>query len=289
MRKAASIARGRQLSIDEARGEERVDDQVEVDEPEPERHGQHQGEDPANRRVSPVDEHAQLAVEAAQPGQREQDLDERAEHDRARVDVEGVALRVGHRYADDDPDDDHEVPGDRAQRGHREVLVAVQDPDDHPGEPEQDHRREEEARQGNEEVLLRSLVAEGAHDPWREQDEERRQPAEAEEEEVEDARRDAPRPDTVAPLEQLAEDRDEGRGERLVCDERADQVRNLEGNREDVDVARDSEVPPDDDLPEEPEDPRPCCRQREDGGRAGEATPVSRLLRDFGSRHEVRV
>ena len=289
MRKAASIAAGASSRSMKRAAKNVSTTRLKLMSPSPSDTGSISDEDPANRRVSPVDEHAQLAVEAAQPGQRQQDLDERAEHDRARVDVEGVALRVGHRYADDDPDDDHEVPGDRAQRGHREVLVAVQDPDDHPGEPEQDHRREEEARQGNEEVLLRSLVAEGAHDPWREQDEERRQPTEAEEEEVEDARGDAPRPDTVAPLEQLAEDRDEGRRERLVCDERADQVRNLEGNREDVDVARDSEIPPDDDLPEEPEDPRPCCRQREDGGRAGEATPVSRLLRDFGSRHEVRV
>ena len=44
-----------------------------------------------------------------------------------------------------EPRDDREVPEDRRERRHGEVLVAVQDPDDDPGDAEQRHDREEHA------------------------------------------------------------------------------------------------------------------------------------------------
>ena len=106
---------------------------------------------------------------------------------------------------------------DRRQRRNGEVVVAVEDPDDDPGEPEQDDDREEHAREADGEIA----VAERGHDPRRDQDEQRGQPAEAEQHEPEEARRDAPGALPLALDEQLAEDRDERGGERRVGDERA--------------------------------------------------------------------
>ena len=46
--------------------------------------------------------------------------------------------------AECEPEDDHEVPRDRRQRGDRELVVGVEDPDHDPRESEQDHNREQE-------------------------------------------------------------------------------------------------------------------------------------------------
>ena len=62
--------------------------------------------------------------------------------------------------------------------------------------------------------------------------------AEAEQHQPEERRGDAPGALALALLEQVAEDRDERRRERGVRDERADQVRDLERDRERVDRAR---------------------------------------------------
>ena len=69
MRKAARSRVGR-ARVDEARREERVDDEVEVDEPEPDRHRDHQDEDPRYGGVAPVDDDPEPIVEAAQPRDR---------------------------------------------------------------------------------------------------------------------------------------------------------------------------------------------------------------------------
>ena len=66
-----------------------------------------------------------------------------------------------------------------------------------------------------------------------------------------------------------------------VGHERANEVRDLERDREGVDRALDAEVAPDDDLADEPEDPGGARGDGEDGGRAGEAArrwraPVAR-------------
>ena len=87
----------RELRVDEARGEERVDDEVEVDEPDRERHGQHERENPLDRRVAQVDDRADAAVAAAQPPDRGDHLDDRPRQNAARVHVELglLALETG--------------------------------------------------------------------------------------------------------------------------------------------------------------------------------------------------
>ena len=137
---------------------------VDVDQAERERDRQHQREEPAHRRVAPVEREPQPAVEPAQPGQRQQQLDERRDEDRARVDVQLRVLAVRRGHAEDEPEDDHEVPGDGGQRRHGEVVVRVEDPDDDAGEAEQDDDREEDAREADREVGVSARVAEQADD-----------------------------------------------------------------------------------------------------------------------------
>ena len=62
--------------------------------------------------------------------------------------------------------------------------------------------------------------------------EQRRERAEHQEDQEEEARGDAERLLALALLEQLREDRHEGALERRVGEQRADQVRDLEGDRE---------------------------------------------------------
>ena len=124
MRNALSIALGASVRVDQARREERVDDAVDVDQAEAERHREHQLEHPPHGRVAPVEHEAQAAVAAAQPGQRQQHLDHGPDEDRAGVDVELRVVAVRLRDAEDEAEDDREVPEDRRQRRDRELLVA---------------------------------------------------------------------------------------------------------------------------------------------------------------------
>ena len=135
----------RLVLVDQPRGEERVDECVEVDQPEADRDRHHQDERPADRGVAPVDHDVQPIVLATQPWQRQQQLDEGRDDDRDRVDVELRARRVRLRDADHEPDDDHRVPEDRREGGDRELVVTVEDPDHDPGQPEQDDDREQHA------------------------------------------------------------------------------------------------------------------------------------------------
>ncbi len=102
--------------------------------------------------------------------------------------------------------------------------------------------------------------------------------AEAEQHQPEEGRRDPPGALALALLEQLAEDRDEGGGERGVRDERAEQVRHLEGDREGVDLPRGAEVVRGDDLADEAEDAREPGCEREDRRRPGESPARGPLL-----------
>ena len=111
-------------------------------------------------------------------------------------------------------------------------------------------------------VLELALETEGAHHPRRDEDEQGGQRAEADDHDPEERRGDAPRALPFVLLEQLAENGDEGRAERHVGDEGADEVRHLERDRECVDRSLDPEVPPHDDLAEEAEDARRRWRPR---------------------------
>jgi hypothetical protein len=236
------IDRARRLvPVDQPRREDRVDEGVEVDQAEADRDRDHQHERLPHCGVAPVDHHLQPAVAIPQPRHGQQELDQRRDDDRDGVDIE---LRVARRLrdAEDEAEDDREIPEHGRQRRHAEVLVAVQDPDDDPREAEQDDDREEHAREPDGEPPLRAGVAEEGHDPRREQDEQRRQTAETEEHQPKQRRGDAPGALALALDEQLAEDRDERRAERRVRDERADGVRDEERDLERVDRTDGAEV-----------------------------------------------
>ena len=118
------------------------------------------------------------------------------------------------------------------------MLVAVEDPDDDSRKPEQHDDREQQTRQVDRELA----VAEGAHHPGRDDDEEGGDPAQAEQDEPEQTRRNAPGTFALPLLEQVPEDRDERRGERSVGDESADGIRDQEGDLERVDRTVRAEV-----------------------------------------------
>ena len=220
-------------------------------------------------------------------GHGHQELDERREHDRARVDVELAVLAPGCGNAEREPEDDHEVPRDGRQGRHRELVVGVQDPDDDPREPEQDHDREEESREPDGEVEVPAGRPEQLDDQGRREHEHRGQTGRDQQDEPEDRRRDTPRPRPLPLLEELAEDRHEGARERRVRDERAHEVRDLERDGERVDLPGGAEGVRGDDLADEPEHARKAGRGAEDRGRPGKAAAVGALLREGGI--DVRV
>ena len=87
---AEGLVDGRRADVGvDARGEERVDEQVEVDQPEPERDGQHEHEDALHGLVARVAEPAQVA-EAAHRRIRDRELDGSAEQDPDGVRVEAL-------------------------------------------------------------------------------------------------------------------------------------------------------------------------------------------------------
>ena len=135
---------------------------------------------------------------------------------------------------------------------------------------------------------LSAGIAERGDDERREDDEERGQRAEAEQQEPEEGRGDPPRALAVALLEQLAEDGNEGGGERGVGDERAEEVRHLEGDREGVDLAGGAEVVRRDDLADEAEDAREPGGEREDRRRPGESPAGGPLLHAGEYRNGAR-
>jgi hypothetical protein len=87
-----SDRRRRELGVEQARREQRVDEEVHVDEADRERDRQHQHEDALDRGVAPVENRRQSPVEASQPRDRQEELEERAEYDDAGVEVQLRAL-----------------------------------------------------------------------------------------------------------------------------------------------------------------------------------------------------
>ena len=214
-------------------------------------------------------------VEPVQPRERQQHLDHGPDDDRDRVDVELRVQRVGAGHAEHEAGNDREVPENGRERRHRELLVAVENPDDDPGDAEQDDDREQDPGERDRELLVASGVPERRDDERREDDEERGDRSEAEQQKPEEGRGDAPGAFALALLEQLAEDGDERGRERGIRDERANEVRHLEGDREGVDLACGAEVVRGDDFSDEPEDAGETRRDREDRGLPGES-PAAR-------------
>ena len=157
-----SIAAGASLGDQEAGGA--VDQQVEVDQPEADRHRQHQQQHPAHvdvaeRLADPAGERRlqrppQPVRRVAEVEEQDRELDHGADEDADRVGVDLVALGERRREADEHDDDRH-VPEERRDREGAEAVVAVEDADDHPGDPEQDQDREQDPR----EVTVRSVTA----------------------------------------------------------------------------------------------------------------------------------
>ena len=130
-----------------------------------------------------------------------------------------VGLSLDERDEDEEPADDHDVPGDRRERRDRELVVGVQDPDDDSRDRHERDDRHHDPRQLDGEVRVAAGIAEGADQERRDQDEERRQRRDADEDEPEDRRGDAPRARLLFLRKELAEDGDEGAGEGRVADE----------------------------------------------------------------------
>ena len=84
-----AVDRGRRPLADQ-RAQDRVDQQVEVDQPEPDRDRQHQPQDPADPRVAEVEGDLQLEADAPQHGQAHAELDDGAREHAERVGVELV-------------------------------------------------------------------------------------------------------------------------------------------------------------------------------------------------------
>ncbi len=273
--------RRREQRIDEASGEERVDDRVDVDQAEPERDRNHQLQHAAHGRIAPVEHDLQPllpTLEAAQPRERQEHLNDGRDEDRARVDVELRVDAVHLRDADHEPDDDREVPEDRGDRGDREVVVAVEDPDDDPGGAEQRHDREEESREADGEARVVSRLAEDPEHPRGDEHEQRGQRRQAEEHQPEEARGDPPGALALAPFEQVAEDRHERRRERCIGDERTHEIRQLEGDGEGVDPPCRTEVVGRDHLADEAENAREPGCDAEDRRRDSQPTRYGGLL-----------
>src|SRR5262249_27058611 len=132
------------------------------------------------------------------------------------------------------------------------------------------------AREPDRQLLVAARVAERRDHPRREDDEERDQAPEAEQHQPEEARGDAPGALALALLEQLAEDRDEGRRECGVGHERADQVGDLERDGERVDLPLRAEVVRRDDLADEAENAGKPGGEREDRRRPREPPAAGR-------------
>ena len=173
-------ARGR---VDQARGEERVDHRVDVDQAEAERHRHHQHERLLDRRVAPVEHDAAAAPRRA-----------RARAATASAGTPGSTSRSGSRPRRrrascsivcacgtpiTRPAMIARFQNDRRERRHGEVVVAVEDPDDDPGDAEQRDDREQHAREPDRERAVVARIAEDADHPRRDEHEERGQRASA--------------------------------------------------------------------------------------------------------------
>ena len=152
----------------------------------------------------------QPVVAPAQPRKRQQELRDRRHEDGNCVDVEPRRVRARARHAERKAEDDDHVPQHRAQRGHGEVVVAVEDSDHDPGQPEDEHERKEDAREhGRDRPEVVRAVAEDLHHPRRDEHEESRQAPEPEQHQPEERRSNSPGARPLTLHEQVAEDGDE--------------------------------------------------------------------------------
>jgi hypothetical protein len=191
-----------------------------------------------------VERDPQVEADPAQDREAHAELHRGPGHDAAGVPVE-LGVAGGSLVPDHERGDDHEVPDDRRERGDREVVVSLQHAHHQAVEAEQHDDREQDLREADRQVveLRRERVArEQRHQERRDEDEDDRHRAEHDQDQAEQRPGEGERVLLAALLEQLGEDRHEGRRERRVRHQRAQQVRHLERECERRERARRAEV-----------------------------------------------
>ncbi len=212
------------------------------------------------------------------------------DQDADRVGVDPV-VAVECRLEQDEHEDDHDVPEEGRDREGGEAVVAVQDPDHHPRDPEQDQDRKEDLRESDGEVedLPAEARCEDRNDQGRGEHEHGGNRAEHQGDEVDQSRGEPEGLALVALLELLREDRDERSLDRRVREQGPDQVGDLEGDGERGHRPRDSEIAGSDDLADQAGHPREGGGDREEGGRAPEpARSLVEFRRDKRRRRSRR-
>src|SRR4029077_20096501 len=258
--------------------EEAVDQLVEVDQAEADRHRQHQQEDATDTRIAPFEAPAEAEGRMAEVPGRDRQLHRGADQDADRIGVDPVLLRE-HRLEDDQHEDDRHVPEERRDREGAEAVVAVEDADDDAADPEHDQDREEDPREGDREVHQLWLVDEAGreerdHDRGRE-DEDRGDRAEDRRDQEQQGRGEAEGLFVLLAADQVGEDGDEGGLQGGVGEQRADQVGDLEGDREGRHRTFYAEVAGGDDFARQTGDPRERGGGGEERGRPRDAAALA--------------
>ena len=139
--------------VDRARGvrgdqraEARVEEDVEVDDPDAQRHREEQDPHLADPRIAPVERERWPELDLAQRKRDHQELHHRRQQPGDGVGVDRV-LAVETGMQDHQQDHDHEVPHRGRERRDRELVVGLQDPHQQAGEAEQQNDREQHPRE----------------------------------------------------------------------------------------------------------------------------------------------
>ena len=178
------------------------------------------------------------------------------------------------RDQQDQHGDDRQIPEQRRDRKGAEAVVAVEDPNHDTAHPEHDQDREEDLGEGDGEIedLPFEAGREEWHDHRREEDEQRRNRTQHEGDQEQQGRGEPEGLAVVLFLQLLGEDGDEGRLQRRIGEEGANQVWDLEGDREGRHRTADAVVAGGDDLADEACDPRGSGGEGEERRGAGDAS-----------------
>ena len=222
------------------RGDDRIQGQVDVDQPQPQRDRHHQAQDVPHVRVPEAEPESQPDAGAAQQRQGDQELHDRGRQHAPRVHLRTVLERAA-AAVDQQHRDDHEVPGHRREGRDAEDALRVEDAGDDAEQPHQHHDREQDPGQRHHQVGgdVAGSDQQHRHQQRRQQDEQGRDRAQHQRGRPQHHAGDPPRLLLLALLAQLQEHRHEGRADGVVGHDRADQVGQVERDREGrVDGAR---------------------------------------------------
>ena len=153
------------------------------------------------------------------------------------------------------------------------MVEGVEHADEQAGEAEQDHDREEHARQPDHQIGVLGVEArrEQRHQDRCGEDEQPGDQPQRQQHDVEKRAGDAKRLAFVAPVEQLGEDRHESGLQGGVGEQRTDEVRNEERGLKRGHRAGDAEDRGGDDLAQQADDSRQAGRDREEHRRERQA------------------